>query len=209
VRGAEVRGERREFIPYTDKPIRWHTDGYYNLPERTVRGLLLHCVESAATGGENQLLDHEIAYILLRDENPDFIRALSAPDAMTIPERADDQGVARAAETGPVFSLDANGDLHMRYTARTRSIAWRDDAITRQAVGFLQGALDAPAGTCPWVLRLCMSPGMGLVCNNVLHDRAGFSDPADASPGGRRLLYRARFCDRITQTARSYADALA
>jgi hypothetical protein len=32
VRGAEERGERREFIPYTDKPIRWHTDGYYNTP---------------------------------------------------------------------------------------------------------------------------------------------------------------------------------
>jgi hypothetical protein len=42
-----------------------------------VRGLILHCVQSAATGGENQLLDHEIAYILLRDENPDHIRALS------------------------------------------------------------------------------------------------------------------------------------
>ena len=31
VRGAEERSERREFIPYTDKPIKWHTDGYYNL----------------------------------------------------------------------------------------------------------------------------------------------------------------------------------
>jgi alpha-ketoglutarate-dependent taurine dioxygenase len=78
VRGAEERGERKEFIPYTDKPIRWHTDGYYNIPERTVRGMVLHCVQSAASGGENQLLDHEIAYILLRDENPDFIRACRA-----------------------------------------------------------------------------------------------------------------------------------
>jgi hypothetical protein len=55
VRGAEERGERKEFIPYTDKPIRWHTDGYYNLPERTVRGMVLHCVESAASGGENAI----------------------------------------------------------------------------------------------------------------------------------------------------------
>jgi hypothetical protein len=60
VRGAEERGERREFIPYTDKPIRWHTDGYYNTADRTVRGLILHCVQSAASGGDNQLLDHEI-----------------------------------------------------------------------------------------------------------------------------------------------------
>jgi hypothetical protein len=25
-------GTRADFIPYTDRPIRWHTDGYYNSP---------------------------------------------------------------------------------------------------------------------------------------------------------------------------------
>ena len=35
--------------------------------------------------------------------------------------------------------------------------------------------------------------GMGLVCNNVLHDREGFTD----DPAAPRLLYRARFLDRI------------
>jgi hypothetical protein len=131
------------------------------------------------------------------------------PDAMTIPAREEEGEVARGDQSGPVFSVDAAGFLHMRYTARTRSIAWRDDSATRQAVAFLQATLDAPPGTCPWVLRIRMSPGMGLVCNNVLHDRAGFSDAADAPSDRRRLLYRARFCDRIAQTARSYADALA
>src|SRR5512134_3067777 len=29
---APRRDERGGFIPYTDKPIRWHTDGYYNPP---------------------------------------------------------------------------------------------------------------------------------------------------------------------------------
>ena len=210
VRGAEERGERKEFIPYTDKPIRWHTDGYYNLPERTVRSVLLHCVQSAETGGDNQLLDHEIAYILLRDENPDWARALFAPRAMSIPPRADESGEARAEESGPVFSCDpASGDLHMRYTARTRSIAWADDAATRAAVAFLQQTLDAPAGACPWVIRLRMSPGIGLICNNVLHDRGGFSDPEGALPAQRRLLYRARFLDRIAQSRASHRDAIA
>ncbi|MBI5785822.1 MAG: TauD/TfdA family dioxygenase [Rhodocyclales bacterium] len=190
VRGAEVRGERREFIPYTDKPIRWHTDGYYNLPERTVRGLILHCVESAATGGDNQLLDHDIAYILLRDENPDFIRALSAPDAMTIPARTDDNGVARVEQPGPVFSVDAGGHLHMRYTARTVSIAWRDDAATQAAKVALERILATPT---PWTLHGRLEPGMGLVCNNVLHDRAGFTE----APDRRRLLYRARYYERV------------
>jgi hypothetical protein len=190
VRGAEERGERREFIPYTDKPIRWHTDGYYNAPERTVRGLLLHCVESAASGGDNQLLDHEIAYILLRDEKPDYIRALSAPDAMTIPARTDETGVARAEQAGPVFSVDRLGFLHMRYTARTRSILWRQDAPTLAAVAALERILSKPT---PWTLHGRLEPGMGLVCNNVLHDRSGFTE----TPQRRRLLYRARYYERV------------
>ncbi|MCX8017018.1 MAG: TauD/TfdA family dioxygenase [Rhodocyclaceae bacterium] len=188
--GAEARGERRDFIPYTDRPIKWHTDGYYNSPARTIRALLLHCVQSAAAGGENQLLDHEIAYILLRDENPDYIRALSAPDAMTIPPRLDDEGMARAAQPGPVFSVNADGTLHMRYTARSVSIAWRDDAATAAARQALERLLAAPT---PWTLRGRLEPGMGLVCNNVLHDRSGFSESA----AKRRLLYRARYYERV------------
>jgi hypothetical protein len=190
VRGAEARGERREFIPYTDKPIKWHTDGYYNPPERTVRGMLLHCVERAESGGENQLLDHEIAYILLRDENPDHIRALSREDAMTIPARSDEDGIARAAQPGPVFSVDSHGFLHMRYTARSISIEWRGDAATGAAVAALSRILAAPT---PWTLHGMLEPGMGLACNNVLHDRAGFSD----APRRHRLLYRARYHERI------------
>ncbi|MCX7167641.1 MAG: TauD/TfdA family dioxygenase [Rhodocyclales bacterium] len=190
VRGAEERGERKEFIPYTDKPIRWHTDGYYNVPQRTVRGLILHCVQSAAAGGDNQLLDHEIAYILLRDENPDHIRALSQADAMTIPPRSDENGVARAAQPGPVFSIDGEGFLHMRYTARTISIEWRSDAATQAAVAALTRILAAPV---PWTLHGRLEPGMGLVCNNVLHDRSGFTE----TPQRRRLLYRARYHERV------------
>ncbi len=188
--GAEQRGERKDFIPYTDKPIRWHTDGYYNPPERTIRGLMLHCVQSAATGGENQLLDHELAYIALRDENPDYICALSAPAAMTIPPRLDEEGEARAAQPGPVFSVNADGTLHMRYTARTVSIAWREDAITQTAVAALAKLLATPT---PWTLHGRLEPGMGLVCNNVLHDRSGFTETAEK----RRLLYRARYYERV------------
>lgn len=194
VTGAEQRGERKEFIPYTDKPIRWHTDGYYNPPERTIRGLLLHCVQSAATGGENQLLDHDLVYIALRDANPEFIRALTAADAMTIPPRLDDDGVARAAQPGPVFSVNADGTLHMRYTARTVSIAWRDDAVTQAALAALVRLLATPT---PWTLHGRLEPGMGLVCNNVLHDRSGFAE----TPEKRRLLYRARYFERVAAAA--------
>ncbi len=185
-------GQRQAYIPYTDRAIKWHTDGYYNPPERLIRGMVMHCVQSAGQGGGNRLLDHEIAYLMLRDENSDFIRALSAADAMTIPERTDEQGVARAAQAGPVFSVDpASGTLHMRYTARTRSIKWKQDAATLAAVAALEKLL---ASALPHIHSVTLEPGMGLLCNNVLHDRAAFSDEPD-SP---RLLFRARYHERIT-----------
>ncbi len=185
---------RQAYIPYTDRPIKWHTDGYYNSPQRQIWGLQLHCVQSSATGGENALLDHEVAYLLLRDENPDFIRALMQPDAMTIPARVEEGDVARPDEAGPVFSIHPiTGDLHMRYTARTRSIVWKQDAATLAAVAFLEKLL---ASDLPYIYRARLEPGMGLICNNVLHDRAGFSD----DEAHRRLLYRARYYDRIAGT---------
>ena len=191
-----VRGEagRGDFIPYTNRPIRWHTDGYYNPPARTIRAMVLHCVAGAAEGGVNSLLDHEIAYLLLRDLDPGHVRALMQPDAMTIPERTDADGVARPAQPGPVFSVDRDsGKLHMRYTARTRSIEWKQDAAVRAAAAALAGLLAAES---PYVLRLTLAPGMGILCNNVLHDRSGFVDAA-ATP---RLLYRARYHERIAGT---------
>lgn len=181
---------RGEFIPYTHKPINWHTDGYYNAPERRILGMLLHCAQDAETGGENRLLDHEIAYIQLRDTNPEHVDALMQPDAMTIPARTDEAGIARAAQGGAVFAVDAAGGfLTMRYTARTRSIAWRDDARTRAALRTLTEIL-ADSEYC---LTARLLPGMGLVCNNVLHTREAFAD----SPGRRRLLYRGRYYDRL------------
>ncbi len=184
--------DRGGFIPYTDRPIRWHTDGYYLSASRRIRGMILHCVRPAASGGVNRLLDHELAYIALRDASPEHIRALMQQDAMTIPERCDDEGVARAAETGPVFSVDAaDGSLHMRYTARTRSIAWKPDAATQAARACLEALL---AGDSPWIFSLRMEAGMGLVANNVLHDRSAFED----DPAQPRLLYRARYLDRVS-----------
>ena len=192
---SEIRvfddGTQKHYIPYTDRPIKWHTDGYYNSPEWQIRGMVLHCVRRAASGGENRLIDHEMAYLLLRDESPEHIHALMQPDAMVIPERVDEKDGVRPAQGGPVFSLDGNGNLHMRYTARTRSIAWKQDAATLAAVAALERLLNQD-GT-PHVFQAQLEPGMGLLCNNVLHDRAAFSD----DPARPRLLYRARYLDRI------------
>lgn len=190
-------GTRKFYIPYTDRPIKWHTDGYYNTADNQIQGLMLHCVQSAAEGGENALMDHEIAYILLRDKNPDYIRVLMEPGVMTIPCRTEQGEVAREEETGPVFSITADGELHMRYTERKRNIVWKDDPLTLEAVACLQEIL---AGDSPYIFRGRLEPGMGLVSNNILHDRSAFSD--DTSH--KRLLYRARYYDRVEGTGFRY-----
>jgi len=187
---GEEGSVRGEFIPYTHKPINWHTDGYYNALDRRILGMTLHCAQDAESGGENALLDHEIAYIQLRDANPDYVAALMQPDAMTIPARMDEDNVARPEQSGPVFAVDPDqGFLYMRYTARTRSIVWKADAVTQAAVKALAGIL----ASSEYILTARLAPGMGLICNNVLHTRSGFSD----SPEHRRLLYRGRYYDRL------------
>ncbi len=186
----------RGYIPYSNRRLLWHTDGYYNPPERRVHAFVLHCVSPAARGGKNALLDPEIAYLKLRDDNPEYIRVLMAPDAMTIPANAEEGGESRPAQTGPVFSVDpVTGSLHMRYTARTRSIEWKQDAATRRAVQALEKLL---ADDSPYVFHYRLAAGEGLLCNNVLHNRTEFADEVDK--GITRLIYRARYYDRIRGT---------
>jgi hypothetical protein len=161
-------GEHPNFIPYTNRPIKWHTDGYYNTGADQIRGMVLHCVHPAAKGGENALLDHEIVYMMMRDENPEWVRALMQPDVMTIPARVDEDGVARDEATGPVFSIDpVSGALHMRYTARKRNILWKDDPPSRAAVARLESLL---ASDLPYIYRSRLEAGMGLLCNlSLIH----------------------------------------
>jgi len=194
----EEDGQKRgEFIPYTHNRIRWHTDGYYNPPERRIWAMALHCVRAADAGGVNDLYDHELAYIALRDadttqttrQTSAHIRALMAEDAMTIPARTDEQGVARPDEPDPAFIVDS-GLLHLRYTARTKSIVWKQDAATLAAVLALDMLL---ASDPPGVFTLGLQPGMGVICNNILHTRSGFND----RPEHRRLLYRVRYHDHL------------
>lgn len=184
---------RSGYIPYTNKAIHWHTDGYYNPLNYQIYALLLHCVSPAEKGGENALLDHEIAYIHLRDTNPDYIKALMTNDVMTIPANIKNGKEIRPDRTGPVFSVMPEGNLHMRYTARTRSIEWKDDPVTQAAVKTLSEFLDSES---PYIYRATLQSGQGLVSNNVLHDRSGFEDAGDY----KRLLYRLRYYQRIADT---------
>jgi len=197
---VDARKANAGFIPYTDRRMRWHTDGYYSPPSSPVRSMILHCVRPAQSGGETALLDPELAWLLLRDVGDAWVRALMRHDALTIPERRDRGGVVRAAVAGPVFSIDGDsGDLHMRYTARRRSVRWGCDATTSEAAARLLALMDRDTSC---VLRLRLEAGMGLVCNNVLHERSAFEE-ASGSP---RLLLRARYRERVAGTEGAWVE---
>lgn len=192
---ATENRQQGEYIPYTKHRIRWHTDGYYNESDQQINGMILHCVAPATQGGENMLMDHELAYIMLRDENPAFIEALMQPDALTIPANIVEGATIREAVTGPVFSVDLqNGALHMRYSARQRNIGWKNDVVTLAATEFLQHLWDNPP---EYVFHHRLEAGHGLVSNNILHGREAFEDDRGSKA---RLLYRVRSYDRITGT---------
>ena len=182
---------RERYIPYSNKAINWHTDGYYNTLDKQIHALNLHCVRPAKCGGENAVMDHEIAYIRLRDKNPEFIHALMAQDSMIIPPNIKGRDVIRPARKGPVFSF-TNDFLHMRYTARAHYVIWKKDALTQAAVKALEVILHSND---PAIFRLTLKSGWGLVSNNVLHDRSEFEDDENAS----RLLYRLRYYERLSR----------
>jgi len=184
-------GTKGGYIPYTNKPLSWHTDGYYNAPTDRIRAMVLHCVRDASQGGVNELLDPEIIYIRLRDQNPDFIKALQHPQAMTVPANNDPRTPFRPDSIGPVFEID-NGNLHMRYSARARNIIWRDDATTTAA----RQALTDILVNDPLIVRHKLQSGQGVISNNVLHNRTGFIDASDAN--NTRLLYRIRDKERVS-----------
>lgn len=186
------KNHKEGFVPYTDKALNWHTDGYYNAPDQKVYSILLHCQTPASVGGENWLMDHEIAYIRLREENPSYIKALMHGEAMTIPAHIENGKVVRAAQTGPVFSLYRNGQkLHMRFSQRKRNIIWRDDKATTEAVEFLNHILSDNKKD---MLHVKLKAGQGILSNNILHNRSGFKNCEDRP----RLIYRGRFFEPIS-----------
>ncbi|MHB1516127.1 MAG: TauD/TfdA family dioxygenase [Acidiferrobacteraceae bacterium] len=182
----------RGYIPFTDKRLLWHTDGYYNAPEERIGAFVLHCVVPATHGGDNTLLDPEMVYLRLRDANPDYVRALMEKDVLTIPANIESGVEIRPARVGPVFAVDGTtGVLTMRYTARTRSARWKQDEATADAVRMLANLMRDDA---PDVFNYRLGPGEGIACNNVLHSRSAFTQLAT---GPCRTLYRARYYERI------------
>ncbi|MBF0620752.1 MAG: TauD/TfdA family dioxygenase [Magnetococcales bacterium] len=185
-------GPYKHYIPYREVPINWHTDGYYNTLDRQVCAMVLHCVRPAFKGGSNALMDQEMLYILLREQNPDYIAALMKPDAMRIPARVGKDGkIKRPESCGPVFSVGTKGYLHMRYTARKRNIRWSEAVEVQEAKSAMESILESES---PYIHTLRLKSGWGMLCNNVPHNRDAIKNDETV---GKRLFYRIRCYNRL------------
>lgn len=182
---------RKRYIPYSNKSLNWHTDGYYNPYHQRVRSIWLHCQQAASRGGENSFIDPEIVYILLRQENPGFIDALSHPEVMRIPANIENGKSIRDETASSVFQgCEDFSQLEMRFSQRKRHIIWRDDSLTREALAFLNELLEQDS---IWRIDYRLKAGQGVISNNTLHRRSAYEDDA----GSQRVYIRARYYNRI------------
>lgn len=188
--------QQADFIPYTNKALGWHTDGYYNASSLRIRAFSLFCVNPAPCGGENKWIDPQMVYLLLREKNPDITQALSHPQAMTIPEHRIDNKIRRAASTASIFFIDEiTGKLSMRYTQRKKNIEFFNSVEVTQAVVHLDNLLNTKTN---YHFEHLMQSGQGLLCNNILHKRNQFSHDK-TNP---RLLLRGRYFNNIKYPTR-------
>ena len=184
-------GLNARYIPYTNSELNWHTDGYYFPENHPIRAMLLHCVRPALQGGATELINHEIIYALLAQQNPDYVAALSQRDMMTIPANLDAPDGPRQARSGPVF-WQGPDRIWMRYTTRRHNIQWREDSLSREAVEALRNILKQRSDL---VFHRQLKPSEGVLSNNTPHRRESFQDGTEQNQG--RLFYRGRFHDNI------------
>tara|TARA_B100001113_G_scaffold353132_1_gene356445 strand:+ start:28 stop:912 length:885 start_codon:yes stop_codon:yes gene_type:complete len=179
---------KTEYIPYTNKKLNWHTDGYYYPINISVKSFLLHCESQAEQGGRNFLIDHEIIYIFLRDHNPDYIDILMQKDIMEIPRNKNIKD--SKAIKGPVFYIDKDGSLNMRFTSRKQNIIWKKDDIINDIKRFIESFINDDKR---YIFDLLLKENQGYIANNILHRREEFNDGKK-----KRLLKRIRFLNRVS-----------
>ncbi len=183
---------RGRFIPYTSRAMGWHSDGYYNAPEKALRCFTLHCVQPAAQGGELSLLDDHLLLIALADENPGMVALLSSKNAMTIPANKDDVGHDRPDRATAVLFNHADGSPGTHFTTRTTNIRWQSTdtmAAARRMTELIDQHKD-------WHYTVRLQPGQGIVTRNILHRREAFTDSSGAPP---RQMLRGRFLQAVGQ----------
>lgn len=183
------------FPPYQKSAMNWHTDGYYNAIDKTVRCFTLHCVEPATIGGELLLMDDTLLTLALHDDNPELLLLLAHPEAMTLPENRDAEGHDRPDRTVPVIQYSGDGHICTRFTTRTRNIHWRNTE-TKAAAEHTAQLIEQQQH---WHTRVKLQRDQGIITRNLLHARTEFSDAAGQP---KRQILRGRFMQlpRFNQT---------
>lgn len=187
-RSESDRGSR--YQPYSPTGLGWHTDGYANAPNRSVRTFTLHCLYPAHQGGANQLVDPRLVMARLALLDPQLVQALEHPQAITIPANVDGKTVIRPARDVAVFARATDGELLTRYTERKRYVRWHPH--TRAARDAFMLALRQQAKHTATVV---LNAGEGIICNNLLHNRTPFIDHTE---GPSRTLWRGRFFEPVS-----------
>ena len=178
-----LESNKINYIPYTNKSLNWHTDGYYD--KKSIFSWLLHCVHPATHGGENYLLDHELAlreYVLRYDD----VNNLMSEDALTIPESKD---TSRSEISTYIFSIkNQYKKLHMRFSMRKDNIGTSPkagDAVTK-----LKEIIENDCAK--YSLTYKLQKNEGIITNNILHGRKAFKDDKV-----KRKLLRIRSYERL------------
>ena len=178
-----LQNSKINYIPYTDKPLNWHTDGYYD--KKSIFSWLLHCVNPATQGGENYLLDHELVlreYLLRNDD----IDNLMAEDALTIPASKD---TSRPEISTYIFSFkNKYRRLHMRFSMRKDNIG--TSAKASPAIIKLKEIIENDCAK--YSLTYKLQKNEGIITNNILHGRKAFKDDKV-----KRKLLRIRSYERL------------
>ena len=178
-----LQNSKINYIPYTDKPLNWHTDGYYD--KKSIFSWLLHCVNPATQGGENYLLDHELVlreYLLRNDD----INNLMAEDALTIPASKD---TSRPEISTYIFSFkNKYRRLHMRFSMRKDNIG--TSAKASPAIIKLKEIIENDCAK--YSLTYKLQKNEGIITNNILHGRKAFKDDKV-----KRKLLRIRSYERL------------
>jgi hypothetical protein len=177
-------------IPFSTRQVRWHTDATYYGSDKTIQALFLLCKRPAIEGGSNKVLDNEVLYILLRDKDPQALRILMRNDSFKY--KNPKTGEISEQLGGKVFWTNPDGQLCHRFSFRKMDMAWSEDSEVIAARDVLESVI---LDESEYVIEGRLESGMGLISNNVLHTREKPVDSDD--PAKKRLLYRARYYDRV------------
>jgi hypothetical protein len=177
-------------VPFSTRHCNWHTDATYYGSDKTIQALFLLCKRPALEGGSNKVLDHEMLYLRLRDQDPGALEVLMTRNCFNYRNPA--TGEIDRRRGGKVFWTNADGHLCHRFSFRKTDMAWSEDSDVAAARKALESLISDESAH---VIEGRLESGMGLISNNVLHTRERLVDSDDAAR--KRLLFRARFYDRV------------